>query len=374
MFDYSKNIVTINLGALRHNYTLLKNMLPEGAGLLAMVKADGYGHGMVASSKAFAEVGCQDFGVAEVGEGVALRQSGREERIYVFLGVSQNGVGAVFDYDLIPVIFDKQHVRVLAEEAKRRGQVIECHVKVDTGMSRLGMYPDQVGDFLEYTKEFKEISVTGVLSHLARSDEKGAESNYIAFSRFDEALDFLQNTTSQMHIANSGGILHYPESHFLFARAGISLYGYYPDGVPEVHLPHEERLQEVMRFSSEVLQVKTVKQGQGISYGHTYVAEKEMTIAVLPVGYEDGFSRALSNCGEVLIRGKRARICGRVCMNLCMVDVSDIPGVDAGDEVVLLGEMAGERITADDIGRKIGTISYEVLCMIGNNNKRVYQG
>jgi len=175
-------------------------------------------------------------------------------------------------------------------------------------------------------------------------------------------------STVNFHIANSGAILNFPNTHGDMVRGGIALYGYHPD--PK---RRGDGFRPVMSFSTRVLQVKDLASGVGVGYGHTYVTTKKTRLAVLPVGYEDGFSRQLSNCGEVLIRGRRAPIRGRVCMNLCMVDISDIEGVEAGDEVVVLGKQGKQSITADDVASKIGTISYEVLCMIGNNNERKFK-
>ena len=193
------------------------------------------------------------------------------------------------------------------------------------------------------------------------------------FLRF-ECLGVSESKVPELvaHTANSGGILYFPDSSCSMVRAGISLYGYYPDGDDGVKRANGEKLQPVMSFKTSVLQVKTVPADTGVSYGHTYVTDRETTVAVLPVGYEDGLSRSLSNKGEVLIHGKRAAIIGRICMNLCMVDVTEIEGVQAGDEVVLLGSQQDEIISGDAIAKLMGSISYEVLCLFGNNNQRTY--
>lgn len=371
MYSYSRNLVEIDTKALQHNFRLLKAELGEEKTLLGMIKADAYGHGMIEAAQAFAEAGCDTFGVAEIGEGVELRESGRKENILIFLGCRPEELKLLFEYSLTPILYAEEDFRRLEEIGAEKEQTIAVYLKVDTGMSRLGVFPDQVGYYVELVKQLPHIELLGMVSHMARADEKEAESNTIAINHFVSLINEFDLNGS--HLANSGGVLNLKEAHFSFGRAGISLYGYYPDGQDHPEITGEQRLRPVMRYSTSVLQVKTIAGGQGISYGHTYIPEKDITIAILPIGYEDGFNRQLSNKGEVLIRGQRAPVVGRVCMNLCMVDVSHVKGVAAGDEVVVIGSQGNETITAEELAEKCDTISYEILCMIGNSNKRVYR-
>jgi len=335
-----------------------------------MIKADGYGHGMIECARTLQESGCLVFGVAELCEAVVLRESGISSTVYSMIGFAPEDADLFFEYNITPVIYDMSSLQALSECAVKRNTSIAVHVKVDTGMSRLGLRFEQFEKFIQQVEKTTGVTLGGVASHFACSDDRESAvtgESLDVFQRFQKHLSPM--SAPVYHIANSGGTLYHAESQYDMVRCGISLYGYYPDG----RKPGEENeLEQVMSFSSRVLQVKEIPSGTGVSYGHTYITHRPTTLAVLPVGYEDGFSRKLSNCGEVLIRGRRAPVLGRVCMNLSMVDVTDIDGVQAGDEVVLLGEQGLEKITADDMAGKIDTISYEVLCMVGNNNERKF--
>ncbi len=369
----SFNQVLISREALCYNYRLLQRRAGQQR-LLAMVKADAYGHGMSEVAEILSSIGCKDFGVAEVCEGVRLRQSGIDGNIFIFLGFAPSTVSLLFEYCLTPVIYDLQSAQILSEEAQRRGETIAVHLKVDCGMTRLGIYPEELNAFVAALANLPGVALEGVASHFPRADEQDSDHTLRQLERF-AALRYQrpESYVEVWHTANSGGILYFPKSRCDMVRAGIALYGYYPDGFSDTVLQAPPQLQPVMSFVTRVLQVKTVPAGVGISYGHTYTTECESRIAVLPVGYEDGLSRSLSNVGEVLIGGQRARIRGRICMNLCMVDVTRIDGVNAGDEVVILGQQGSEQISGDEIAGWMESISYELLCLFGNNNERKYR-
>ncbi len=369
----SFNQIRVSALALAHNYRLLQHRAGSGVRLLAMVKADAYGHGMLEAAQVFASAGCSDFGVAEIGEGVRLRASGVDGNIFVFLGFRPEESGLFFEHDLIPVIYDLESGAALSREGVRRGQEIAVHLKVDCGMSRLGILPKDVESFVAALQQLPGIALAGILSHFPRADVHDSLHSAEQFKRFKDVAAQAGNRPSLMkHIANSGGVLYFPYTCCDMVRAGISLYGYYPDGKAGAEREKGEKLQPAMSFVSRVLQVKTVPAGTGVSYGHTYTTDRKTRLAVLPVGYEDGLSRSLSNRGEVLIRGERAVIRGRICMNLCMVDVSEIEGVQSGDEVVILGHQGDDSISGDEIAGWMNSISYEVLCLFGNNNERKY--
>lgn len=369
----SFNQIEISKSALRHNFTLLKNLSRVNTRLLAMVKADAYGHGMLESARIFQDAGCCDFGVAEIDEAVQLRKSGIEDNIFVFLGFAPCDASLFFAHRITPIIYDIESARILSSEAVTQNQEIAVHVKVDCGMTRLGIMPDEFEEFVAVLQTLPGIKFGGLASHYPRADEPDSLHTREQFLRF-ECLGMADSKVPELvaHTANSGGILYFPDNSCSMVRAGISLYGYYPDGNEGVKRANGEKLQPAMSFKTSVLQVKTVPAGTGVSYGHTYITDKETTVAVLPVGYEDGLSRSLSNKGEMLIHGKRAAIIGRICMNLCMIDVTEIEGVKAGDEVVLLGTQQDETISGDTIAKLMGSISYEVLCLFGNNNQRTY--
>jgi alanine racemase len=366
----SFNCVQVDETALIGNYRRIREQ--AGVTVMAMVKADAYGHGMVESARAFARAGCSCFGVAELGEGVLLRQAGLTGDIFVTIGFAPADAGNFFKYQLTPVIYDYSAAEVLAGQAVALNRTIGVHVKVDTGMGRLGILPDELPALLLSLRGLSGIEVTGVMSHFPEADDPRAASTGRALASFITASSACGPPGSTIrHIANSAGVLNHPDARCDLVRCGIALYGYHPAGASGRSA--SMLLQPAMSFSSRILQVKVLPAGAGVSYGHTYRTTRPTTLAVLPVGYEDGYSRALSNRAEVLIHGRRVPVRGRICMNMSMVDVTGITGVKAGDEAVLLGRQGEEVVDADELAEKGGTISYEVLCLLGNNNHRVYR-
>lgn len=338
---------------------------------MAMVKADAYGHGLVETAEIFNNLGCDTFGVAEMREAVLLRSAGITGEIFVTLGFEADEAELFFQYKLIPVVYNLESVRILSRRAVSHGIDIDVHIKIDSGMGRLGLLPDEVHSFTESAVQFKNIRVKGFMSHFPESDNPHSSSTRNGFTKFFESCKNLKNKYGAIcHIANSGAVLSFPDTHCDLVRAGIALYGYHPAGASAEEAG--EGLQPAMSFTTKVLQVKNMSAGESISYGRTYITEKDTKIAVLPVGYEDGYRRALSNRGRVLVHGQFAPVCGRVCMNMCMVDVGSINDVKPGDEVVLLGGQGDKAITADDLANQIDSISYEILCNLGNSNTRKY--
>jgi alanine racemase len=373
MNDNSFNCIKINCTALQNNYTIIQKKTGTGIPVMAMVKADAYGHGMVMAAKAFGQAGCRTFGVAELREAVLLRQAGIQGDIYVTLGIAEEDAGLMFQYNLIPVIYSYETVLALSHKAVLLGQEIAVHIKIDSGMSRLGIFPGDIASFLDAVSCLQGIKVAGLMSHFPESDNPASPSTLKNYELFAGACRELKNRHSGMcHIANSGAVLNFPDTYCDMVRAGIALYGYHPAGRSGAGTQYAESLVPAMSFSSRILQVKTLAAGTGISYGHTFQTKRSTRLAVVPVGYEDGYSRSLSNRGQVLVHGQRVPVLGRVCMNMCMIDVSGLEDVTAGDEVVLLGRQGLENITADDIAEEMGSISYEVLCLLGNNNQRKY--
>lgn len=340
---------------------------------MAMVKADAYGHGMVESAFNFTKAGCDCFGIAEIEEGVELRRAGIKGQIFVLLGFQPSQEQLFFDYDLTPVVFTYQAMDLLSQAAVRNGKEMAVHLKVDCGMGRLGIMPSELLEFLAQMEESPGLSLAGIMSHFPMADYPASRHTLEMFQLYKEVCaQSFKHPPALCHIANSGAALYFPETSCDMVRLGISLYGYYPDGTKSRQHEGEETLVPAMSFTTQVVQIKSVPPGTGISYGHSYITGQETRIAVLPVGYADGFLRTLSNKAQVLIKGQRARIIGRICMNLCMADISEIQGVETGDQVVILGSQGAETITADEIAEWMGTISYEVLCLFGNNNERNY--
>ena len=302
-----------------------------------------------------------------------LREAGLAGEIFVTLGFAAEGAELLFRHDLTPVIYSLEAARVLADTAVAMGREIGVHIKVDTGMSRLGILPEDLVPFLDTVAALPGLRVAGIMSHFPESDNPDAESNARGFAAFSAAAGEMKKRYAGIcHIANSGAVLNFPHTCCDMVRAGIALYGYLPQGKPSPDYSPKVELQPAMSFTTRILQVKTLPTGTGVSYGHTFRVERPTTIAVLPVGYEDGYSRLFSNRGQVLVHGRRVPVRGRVCMNMCMIEVTGVAGVQAGDEVVLLGRQLEEIISADDLAETMGSISYEVLCLLGNNNKREY--
>jgi alanine racemase len=367
----SYNTITIDSVALEKNYRLIRQHVPHTSRLMAMIKSDGYGHGMITCAEAFARAGCEHFGVAEIGEGVDLREAGCSGTILTFLGFDHRLSDYFFSHHLTPVIYDLDDLLTIAAAAEHRHTRIPIYLKFDCGMSRLGFYPSEFSGLVSRLQAMEHVVLAGLMSHFPCTDDRSSDNTAKVYQVFNQTTGTLnKESLSVRSIGNSGSALYFPQTHDDMVRVGIALYGYYPDGRKGRLAADGELLEPAMSYSTRVLQVRDIAAGTGVSYGHTFIAETDMRLAVLPIGYSDGYPRTLSNRAEVLIRGKRARLRGRVCMNLCMVDITDIDGVESGDEVIVLGTQGQETIDADELGAWCNTISYEVLCSLGNNNQR----
>jgi alanine racemase len=362
----------VDLGALEFNYRQIQKRIPGEVKLLAVVKADAYGHGAIPVSLRLEKLGVEYLGVAIPEEGVELRRGGVKAPILVLGGLYGGEVEEIFRFHLTPVIFEKDSLKLLFHEAERRRRKVKVHLKVDTGMGRLGVPLSLWPDFLKEVKRFPELEVEGILSHFSMTDEeKGYTQNqWRAFQKAVAIAEEMGISHQYLHMASSATITAFPTYYAKLVRPGIMLYGSYPSPTFRPLLP----LKPVMTLKTRIHFLKPVPSGTRISYGGTFTAERDSLIATLPVGYADGYSRHLSNCGEVLIHGKRAPVVGKVCMDFIMVDVTDIPRVSVGDEVILMGRQGREQITVEEIAKKINTISYEVFCLIGKRVPRIYKG
>jgi alanine racemase len=311
-------------------------------------------------------------GVAIPEEGVELRKGGIQAPILVLGGIFEGGVDPFFRFDLTPVLFRKDSLKLLSREAERRRKKVKVHLKVDTGMGRLGVPFHLWADFLKEIPRSSNIEVEGLLSHFSMMDEE-KRYTHRQWETFQKAVRIAEEmgiSYSYLHMASSAILTAIPTYSATLARPGIMLYGSYPSPAFKNLIP----LKPVMTLKTRIHFLKSVPPGTRISYGGTFTTKRESLIATLPIGYADGYSRHLSNQGEVLIRGKRAPVVGRVCMDFITVDVTDIPHVSIGDEVVLMGRQGKERISAEEIAEKINSISYEVLCLIGKRVPRIYKG
>lgn len=364
-------VAEIDLNALTFNYREIRRRIPRGVKILAVVKADAYGHGALPVSLKLEKLGVEYLGVATSEEGIELREGGIKIPILVLGGIYQRDVGEILKYHLTPVVFEKESLRVISREAERYKRKVKVHLKVDTGMGRLGVLLDQWPLFLKYLRRFENIEIEGIMSHFSMSEGE-EEFTIDQWERFKEVIGVAKDMGIQaqyLHMASSTTIIKFPSFIGNLIRPGIMLYGYYPSS----GFQNFKRLKPVMTLKTRIHFLKRVPLGTRISYGGTFTTKRESLIATLPIGYADGYSRLLSNRGEVLVRGRRAPVVGNVCMDFVMVDVTDIPDVSKGDEVVLIGEQGKDGISAEEIANKINSIPYEVLCLIGKRVPRKYK-
>lgn len=365
--------VEVDLDALKDNLAAVRTLSPK-AEVLAVVKANAYGHGAVPVARALEHEGVRFLGVALVEEGVELRNAGVMAPIVVLGGSYEGGYDVIVENALTPVVFRREHLDGLAAAADRAGKSVDVHVKVDTGMGRIGVMLEDLDPFLTLAAACPQVRLDGLLSHFANADLADLGVTLLQVSRFKAALARMLergHAPRWRHLSNSAGVLSLPETRDGMAlnlvRPGLMLYGVSPADF----LTGNAVLRPVLSWKTAVTHLKHVAQGSAISYGGTWVARRESVIATLPVGYADGYNRRYSSRADVLVRGKRARIAGRVCMDMCMADVTDIPGVQVGDEVVLIGAQGEARVGAEELAELSGTISYEVLCAVGSRVPRL---
>lgn len=371
MERYSRVYETVNLDAIRQNMEAMRANLKEGTEMIGVVKADGYGHGSVPVACAIDSY-VSGYATATPEEAVILRKHGITKPILI-LGVSpESSFSQLIEYDLRPAIFRYESAERLSELAVQAGKRASIHIALDTGMSRIGyMVTAAAADETARISRLPGIRIEGLFTHFARADEKdkGATDRQMElFTTFVSMLSERGVTIPVLHCSNSAGILELPKANFNAVRAGISIYGLYPSDEVE---KEPVRLIPAMELKSTITYLKTIAPGTPVSYGGTFTAERETSIATIPV-YGDGYPRALSGQADVLIRGRRARILGRVCMDQLMVDTTDIPEAEEGDEVTLIGKDGEEEITVEELARIGGGFHYEILCDIGKRVPRVY--
>ena len=339
---------------------------------MAVVKADAYGHGAVPVSKAALEAGATWLGVAVPEEAAPLRAAGITSRILVLGPIAPDQADLVVALDLDQTVSDPSHAEAVDRVARARGRVISLHLKVDTGMHRVGIRPQQVQSVAERIAALRSVRLVGLMTHLAAAEAEDpafAREQLARFAEAERGLAAAGVRVSVRHAANSAALIFLPEARLDLVRPGIMLYGCHPRGRQQHIKP---LLTPALRLRTVISHIQEVARGDSVSYGRTFVAPRDLCVATLPVGYADGYGRLLSNQGHVLIRGLRVPIVGRVCMDMTMVDVTGVPDVRVGDEVVLIGRQGAEEITADDVAELQGTISYEVLCRIGPRVPRIY--
>ncbi len=367
---YRHTYCEIDLSAIRHNVGVMRGKLCGGAKLLAVVKADAYGHGAVPVARAALEAGADMLAVAIPEEGETLRKAGIAAPILVLGGISPDEAQAVAQNDLTQVVFDEAAVRALAQAGQSVGKNVKVHVKLETGMNRIGLSgAKDVQRLVRLIDALEGVELDGCFTHMATADEDDRDGTMAQLARFNElcaAIAAVHPGKITRHAANTACIFRYPQAHADMVRGGIALYGYPP-------VEEAKGLRPAMRWATRAVHVKTIQPGERVSYGGTFEAKRETRVMTLPVGYADGYRRALSGKACVLVRGRRAPVIGRVCMDQIMVDVTDIPGAAVGDEAVLLGAQGEDMIDADEMAGWLGTISYEVICSPSGRVPRVYK-
>jgi alanine racemase len=357
----------ISLAAIKHNIAEIKKLLAPASKYMAVVKANAYGHGAPAVARAAVEAGADYLGVANVKEALELREAGVLAPILILTESPTSSADEVIQHDLTQTIYSFSEAKALSDEAVKRRKNVKVHVKVDTGMGRVGVLPSEAVAFITKISSLPALTVEGVFTHFAKAEDPDDTFTADQFGKFQQIVARLPQIPIK-HSANSAATLFHKETHLDLVRVGLMMYGLYPQGNSRRLI----NLQPALAFKSRVTYLKKVPAGTPLSYGSTYVTPTETTIVTIPVGYADGYSRRLSNRGQVMIRGKRYPVVGRISMDLTLVNVGDNK-VEMGDDVILIGSQNGQGISTDEIAVLEDTISYEVVCSIGKRVPRVYK-
>jgi len=374
-------VAEINLSAIAYNLQSVRKIV-KNRPVIAVVKADAYGHGAVEVSKKLFEEKVSFLAVAFTGEAIELREAGIKSPIIVLFDTGY--IKEFFDFKLIPVIYNVDTASSLSAEAKKKNIIIKVHVKIDTGMGRLGLSGNHIVNDLIKISEMEGIELAGLLSHFSEADLSDRSYAVLQLKRFNKIRETISKILKRKifsHIANSAAVLTFEDAHLDAVRPGLMLYGYSPiNQKSEVFPPTELRttspelinLMPAMKVKTKILCIRNVPSGTPISYGRTFITKRPSRIGVLPLGYADGYSRFFSNNAEVLVEGRRVPVVGRICMDLTMIDLTDVKGVKENDEIVIMGKQGDESITAQELAYKANTIPYEILTSLGNKSKRIY--
>ncbi len=363
----------INIDALISNYREIRRITDKKAKILATVKADAYGHGFLEVARTLAAEGADAFAVALIEEGLQLRRKGFEQPILVLGSIPEESYTLAVENNISLTVFSKGTAAMISEAAMASGKKAKIHIKLDTGMSRLGYVVGEndqnVIDEIMEIWAMPGIEIEGIFSHFSTSDEADSSYTHLQFERFIKICDQLKArglTNVIRHIANSAAIIMYPETHLDMVRPGIILYGLYPSE----HVDKSKlKLIPVMSLKTKITHIKTLDAGRGISYGKEYITDGKIKVATVPIGYADGYVRATAKEGLMLARGKKVRILGRICMDQCMIDVTNVNNISVGDEVIVFSD---KEILADDVAKWTNTINYEVICLVSKRIPRVY--
>ncbi|MCM1428004.1 MAG: alanine racemase [Eubacterium sp.] len=375
MEKYQRVYARVDLDALHANVEAIEKIISPGAKIMGIIKANGYGHGAAPIGR---ELETFDtvfgYGVATAGEALTLREAGLKKPILILGYTFSDCYEELIKHDISMAVFRYDTLEELSACAAKLGKKAKIHIKVDTGMSRIGVFPDESGlAFVKKALSYEALTIEGVFTHFARADEKDKRFAEKQFDRISQFWDKVETQTGYRipikHCANSAGIVELPKTHMDMVRAGIILYGLWPSDEVE---KDKIALRPILSLKSHIVHIKEVEKGTSVSYGGTYVTDKNMRIATIPVGYADGYPRALSGKGYVLIHGKKAPILGRICMDQFMVSVDDIPQAQPLDEVTLIGKDGAEEITMEMLGNLSGRFNYEFACGLGERVPRIY--
>lgn len=360
----------INLSALENNIKNIKSCIKNNAKWCAVVKADAYGHGAIPVARKAVEVGAAYLAVAVLSEAIALRQAGFTQPILILGASPLEAAEDLAAYGITQAVFTLEQAQAISAAAARQGKTAKVHLKIDTGMGRIGVRPEAAGNMAQAISALPGLELEGMFSHFAKADAEDKTYAQQQLAAFKCAIGEAEAAGIHIpikHIANSAAILEMPEAHFDMVRAGIILYGLWPSD----EVKHVIDLQPVMQLKAKLMYVKTLHEGESVSYGCTFTAQRESRIATLPLGYADGYTRMFSGKAQVELLGKRAPVAGRICMDQCMIDVTDIPEAKAGDVATLYGS---STLTMDEAAGWLGTINYELPCMLSARVPRVYRG
>lgn len=362
----------VDLGRIEHNVKQIKNLC-ENKKIYGVVKADAYGHGALDIVQVLLKSGVTDLAVALITEALEIIKSGINVPILILGFTPLTFAEDILNNNIEQTVYDLEYAKKLSEIAQEKNKTAKIHIAVDTGMGRIGFLPNEKGmEAVRQISKLPNINIEGIFTHFSTADEADKTYSLEQLAKFNKFVDDLENEGIKInikHASNSAGIMDLPEAHFNAVRPGIIMYGYYPSN--EV-IKERLDLKPALTLKTSVVHVKTLPKDMYISYGRKYKTDKERVIATLPIGYADGYTRALSNKGKVIVNGKLASIVGAVCMDQCMIDVTDVGTVNVGDEVILLGEHGNTRFNADDLAELLDTINYEIICMIGRRVPRVY--
>jgi len=350
----------VNLDAIAQNVKNIKKLIGKKKELMAVVKGNAYGHDILEISSVVLENGATRLAVARLEEAIFLRKAGITVPILVLGLTLKPQAESLVSYDITPTVCEFEMIEKLSESAVQMNKMTKIHLKVDTGMGRIGIFPDDVLKFIKRIKTLKKVEIEGIFTHFSVADEKDKFYTEEQFRKFIEILTILEKEGIKIpikHVGNSATLLDLPHMWLDMVRPGLAIYGLYPSKEVKKTI----NLIPAQQFKTKIVFIKELPRGESISYGRTYITKRRMRVASLPVGYADGYNRLLSNQGEVLVRGQRVPIIGRVCMDQCMIDVTNLTQVEIGDEVVLWGRQGEEMITVEEIAQKIRTINYEIV-------------